>query len=292
MAVVPLLWRVLPLVGLVLAGATVAVRAGHDDVRPAMPEAAAVLPASPDPGGGPGGGPGPGGRASLPARGEPTASPAVGARPAAVRYRFDSGVRGQVLDGAGALPLKPAVAAGGALATEPRDGGAAVRFPPPCATYGDPACPRAILESGPAEVLNPGARALRFGASIRLSGAETSPGANVLQKGYAQGRSQYKLQVDGLAGRPSCVLVGAGTTAIRAVTSTVAVADGRWHRLECARAGAALTILVDGSVTGRLAIPAELSVANSDPLRIGGKGTSPNNDQFHGAVDDVFVVIG
>jgi hypothetical protein len=31
---------------------------------------------------------------------------------------------------------------------------------------------------------------------------------------------------------------------------------------------------------------------NDDPLRIGGKGTSANNDQFHGALDDIFVSIG
>ena len=98
---------------------------------------------------------------------------------------------------------------------EPRDGGGqAVRFPPPCAVYGDRSCARAVLESGPADLLNPEARPLRFGASIRLAPTETAKGENVLQKGYSAKGSQYKLQIDGSLGRPSCVLVGAGVITI------------------------------------------------------------------------------
>jgi hypothetical protein len=50
-----------------------------------------------------------------------------------------------------------------------------------------------------------------------------------------------------------------------------------------------LTVAVDGKVTGRQAIPASLSIENDNPLCIGGKGTSANNDQFAGVIDDVFV---
>jgi hypothetical protein len=35
-----------------------------------------------------------------------------------------------------------------------------------------------------------------------------------------------------------------------------------------------------------------LSVSNNRPLSIGGKGVYANNDQFSGAVDDVWVRIG
>jgi hypothetical protein len=72
-----------------------------------------------------------------------------------------------------------------------------------------------------------------------------------VQKGYAAGPGgEWKLQVDGYAGRPSCVLVGAGSPVIHLAVAGRSVADGRWHRL--------------------------------------GRG----NDQFHGAVDDVFVATG
>jgi hypothetical protein len=39
-------------------------------------------------------------------------------------------------------------------------------------------------------------------------------------------------------------------------------------------------------------VPAGLSVVNRYPLSVGGKGTYADNDQFHGAVDDVYVRIG
>ena len=35
-----------------------------------------------------------------------------------------------------------------------------------------------------------------------------------------------------------------------------------------------------------------LAIANDLPLRLGGKGIGPDNDQFHGALDAVFVEIG
>jgi hypothetical protein len=41
-----------------------------------------------------------------------------------------------------------------------------------------------------------------------------------------------------------------------------------------------------------LAIPAGLSVRNGGPLSVGGKGASANNDQFQGALDNVWVRIG
>jgi hypothetical protein len=35
-----------------------------------------------------------------------------------------------------------------------------------------------------------------------------------------------------------------------------------------------------------------LSIANAEPLRVGGKGTSKSNDQFAGEIDNVFIAIG
>jgi hypothetical protein len=139
---------------------------------------------------------------------------------------------------------------------------------------------------------NPGTAPLRFGAAVRLFANETSDGENVLQKGFSHGHSQFKMQIDGAGGQPSCVLVGTASAQIHVVTAGVSVADGQWHTIECVRAGASLTAVVDGAVAGRADVPVELSIVNSDPLRLGGKGISANNDQFHGAMDDVFVSIG
>ncbi|GAB3867252.1 LamG-like jellyroll fold domain-containing protein [Dactylosporangium cerinum] len=220
----------------------------------------------------------------------PAAPPPVTHAAPGVRYTFDGGIAGQVQDGSGRLPLRVRKA-GGELSAVPHGGGLAVRFPQRCEHYGAESCARAILQSGPAEFLNPGQGAFTYGASVLVTPDETSKGANVIQKGFSVGDSQFKLQVDGVAGHPSCVIVGTAGPAIYVALASLTVADGRWHRVECSRSDALLTVAVDGKLKGRLAIPSSLSIANADPLCIGGKGTSPNNDQFAGAIDDVFVTL-
>jgi hypothetical protein len=39
-------------------------------------------------------------------------------------------------------------------------------------------------------------------------------------------------------------------------------------------------------------VPPRLSIANAEPLRVGGKGAASGNDQFAGEIDNVFVIIG
>jgi hypothetical protein len=189
----------------------------------------------------------------------------------------------------GRLSLRPRVAAGGALSTTPHGAGLAVRFPRPCAKYGAERCQRAILQSGPADFLNPGAAPFRYGASVLLAPSETSKGANVVQKGFSVHDAQFKLQVDGHEGRPSCVLVGTNSPAIYVALSSISVANGQWQQIVCTRSSSLLTISIDGKSYGQVDIPPSLSIVNDDPLSIGGKGTSANNDQFAGAIDDVFV---
>jgi hypothetical protein len=82
-----------------------------------------------------------------------------------------------------------------------------------------------------------------------------------------------------------------GSHSIHLAHSDVTIADGTWHILECRRAGTALSILVDGAVRGTATVPAGLSVDNTAPLTLGGKGLSDDNDQFHGALDDAWVSI-
>jgi hypothetical protein len=113
-----------------------------------------------------------------------------------------------------------------------------------------------------------------------------------VQKGYSKSSSQYKLQLDGRLGNPSCVLVDVKKRGVKLVRSSVSVADGKWHVVECRRVGIAFRVLVDGVVRGLAKVPAALSVSNNRPLSIGGKGVYADNDQFNGAVDDVWVRIG
>jgi hypothetical protein len=142
-----------------------------------------------------------------------------------------------------------------------------------------------------ADDLNPGRRPFRFGAAVRLSSDETTKGENVLQKGYSARGSQYKLQIDGAAGRPSCVLVDDRRPEIHLAVSEASVADDRWHTLECRRAGGSLVILVDGVRRGTARVPADLTVHNHIPLIVGGKGSFTDNDQFQGMLDEVWVSI-
>ncbi|WP_433794640.1 LamG-like jellyroll fold domain-containing protein [Actinoplanes sp. CA-252034] len=168
----------------------------------------------------------------------------------------------------------------------PHGGGRAVRFPAPCDR--EP-CPRMILRALSRPALNPGRALFSFGATVRLSARNTTDGQNVLQKGYAAEGSQYKLQIDGVAGHPSCVLVGEDSRAIHVVLADVGVADGAWHAITCRRGRDTLTILVDGAPRAAVRIPAELRIDNAMSLNLGGKSAHADNDQFHGAVDDVWI---
>jgi hypothetical protein len=210
-----------------------------------------------------------------------------------ISYGFDGGA-GNLGQGLGSAPrLKPVGANGGALRTTTHAGGDAIGFPGLCATPGAASCARAILEtSGDVSALNPGSRDIRFGADIKLPRDETSDGENVVQKGFATGGSEYKLQVDGVAGMPSCALVGVSSPTIYLAKSSVSIDDGEWHAVTCGLHAGVLSITVDGIVRGKRNVPKSLIVSNSDELRIGGKGTSTNNDQFDGELDDVWVTIG
>ncbi|MBU2667456.1 LamG domain-containing protein [Actinoplanes bogorensis] len=216
-----------------------------------------------------------------------TATSAAAAPTDTVRYTFDGSFVLADVTGNG-HDLSPVSRNGGAFGTVPHNGGKALVFPTPC--HNEP-CPRIALRAPTTAELNPGRRPIRYGASVRLAADQTTKGENIMQKGYSIRGSQYKLQVDGLAGRPSCVFVDDRRLAIHAAISNVGVADDRWHVLECRRTGSRLSILVDGLIRGRATLPAGLSVSNHIPFSIGGKGSFTDNDQFQGMLDDVWVEI-
>ena len=204
-------------------------------------------------------------------------------------YDFDERP-GAVVDKSGHGHTMKVVSRGGAaLRVVSRGGGRALQFPRKCRGA---KCPRAVLQTPHRADLNPGQRRLVYGATVRLPRRATTKGQNVLQKGYSAVGSQYKLQVDGILGRPSCVLVGAGLSGIHVVRSSISVADGAWHAIQCRRVAGAVAVTVDGVPRGVAQIPATLSITNRYPLSIGGKGVYTDNDQFQGAIDDAYVTIG
>jgi hypothetical protein len=205
------------------------------------------------------------------------------------RYTFN-GRSGSVIDESGHGHTLAVVSRnGGTVRAVVHGQGTALAFPARCTTG---ACPHVALQARSSADLNPGSRDFAYGADVLLQPGQTSKGENVVQKGYSATSSQWKLQIDGLAGRPSCVLVDVLRPVIWIAHSSVSVADGRWHAVACHRAGATLAVFVDGVPRGGIAIPATLSVANQRPLSIGSKGSFPDNDQFNGALDNVWVEIG
>ncbi|AGZ38890.1 LamG-like jellyroll fold domain-containing protein [Actinoplanes friuliensis] len=205
------------------------------------------------------------------------------------RYAFDGARSGSIPDDSGnGHTLRLITGNGGTVSPVQHGSGQALRFPGKCSAK---KCPHAALQSPSAASLNPGTRPISYGAMVLLTRGQTSKGQNVVQKGYSATSSQYKLQIDGAAGRASCVLVGA-KPGIKLVTSSRSVADGAWHTIECRRQGTNLTVLVDGAVRGNRAISAQLSVSNNRPFSVGGKGAYSDNDQFQGTLDNVWVRIG
>ena len=221
----------------------------------------------------------------------PVDAPAARSAPPVIiaKYGFD-GRSGSILDESGRGHTLSLVAGHGGLVRPVVHGqGTALAFPPKC-TGG--VCPHAVLQSPSSTDLNPGTRTIAYGADVLLTPGQTSNGQNIVQKGYSTTSSQWKLQIDGVGGRPSCVLVDDRKPTIRIVTSSVPVADGRWHAVQCRRAGTAFVVSVDGVARGGVAVPAKLSITNNQPLSIGAKGAYGDNDQFNGAMDNVWVQIG
>lgn len=214
----------------------------------------------------------------------------VAQSPVAVRYTFDGGVTRPLTDTHGAFALRALGQNGGTLSLVPQGDGLAVQYPARCTLARERQCPRAILEGFREDALNPGTRAMRYGASIMMTHRDLADGANVFQKGYSVGGvSQFKLQVDHRQGHPSCVI--ASRTRIYRAEPFLDVADGRWHDLTCARTRDRLTMIVDGVERAWAPVPPTLSIANAEPLRVGGKGAGRGNDQYSGRIDNVFLTI-
>lgn len=164
--------------------------------------------------------------------------------------------------------------------------GDALAFPEKCDA--DTGCPRAMLEVPPDTALDPGSEDFEFGAAVWVAPDQTTTGSNIMQRGrFDTEGGLWKLQVDSLEGRPSCVVRSGDDQVL--VRSTVSVADSAWHRVVCRRDATGVEIDVDGVVDREAGETG--SVATEWPLRIGSPGVGDQDDQFHGRIDDVFLKI-
>jgi hypothetical protein len=210
------------------------------------------------------------------------------------RYTFDDGAStaGKVVDTSGrGLPLTVRSADSGAVRFVAGKTGRYVAFPAPCAKSATN-CGRVLLEAANDADLNPGTGTFSWGASINVTKAQIVGSSNIMQKGVSNTESQWKMQIGATHGKAQCVVVGHGSAQAYLVRSSVSIADGVWHRVLCQRVGAVLTVLVDGASSGRVAIPATLSIANTRPLRVGGPNFNTTSDMYHGYLDDVYAVRG
>ena len=224
------------------------------------------------------------------------AAPASAATSTRLHLDFENGESGAtgsaVRDdsGYGANGVVQVAYGGSVRVVEGINGSRGLRFPARCSS--EP-CPNAMVRIADQSALDPGTASFEWGAAVKLALSETAQGANVIQKGlYNQSGGQWKLQVDGSPGLPSCILSGTrsdGSLQRSAVRSSVTVADGAWHRVVCRRTSSSLSIIIDGVVRGSTGASA-VRLSSSAPVTVGAKAVdSRDNDQFHGVVDDVFM---
>ncbi|MEV0897412.1 LamG-like jellyroll fold domain-containing protein [Actinoplanes sp. NPDC049802] len=208
------------------------------------------------------------------------------------RYTFDGGATaGKVNDlsgRGGQLTIRGAN--NGQIAIMTQGAGRFASFPGICAANA-PTCAKALFEAPDDADLDPGTRNFRWAASVRLTSAQISGNANVMQKGVATADSQWKLQI-GKTGRAQCVIVARGTGQSFVARSARPVADGNWHRVVCERAGSTLAISVDGVAGAKTTLPTTAAVDNNLPMRIGGPNFAKDSDMYHGQIDDVYVQLG
>ncbi len=233
---------------------------------------------------------------AAPTRAAPARAAGTTAVPAAgtvAKYTFDAGISttGHIAENSGrGVALAVRTADRGTVRAVTAGSAHYVAFPAACAKGAT--CPRALLEAPDDPDLNPGTRTFSWGASIAVNKSAVIGSSNVVQKGISTIDSQWKLQIGAARGVGQCVLVGRGSATAYVARSSIAVADGKWHKVACQRAGTALTIVVDGVNRGRITVPATLDVTNTHPVRIGGPNFNTRSDMYHGLLDDVYATLG
>lgn len=132
--------------------------------------------------------------------------------------------------------------------------------------------------------LNPGKRDFSFSAWINITQApKNSATYDIVRKGVTTtSGGEFKLEII-KGGRARCTAKDAAGKRGAVVGPSTNLADGRWHKVGCARAGSAWRVVVDGTVRSTTAGLG--SISNNRSLAIGSKyGTQ---DPTPGRVDEV-----
>ena len=248
--------------------------------------------------------------------GASTVAVAQSAPQANLRYTFEQGIKTDsqgrkfVGDSTG-LGHKGFIrtANGGKINIIARNGGTAAKFPNQCdpSTQGS-TCPKVLIQAKKTnpDDLNPGPAPFSFGADVKIDGGSeltlNGGGMNIVQKGLIDTPGgQWKLQIDSTArpARPAC-FVREGGARITATAQGVDVADNLWHSIECKKDADSLSIWIDDVQRGSKTLSG-ISVSTTRPVTVGAKWLpgdpdpnnpqqtlGPINDQFHGALDNVF----
>lgn len=154
-----------------------------------------------------------------------------------------------------------------------------------------------VMNAGQGDALEPKSRLFYFASTIRLDrrseGSEFDNGDNVLQRGLATDRVQFKLEID--HGVPRCTVRGLGGSV--SVRARAALARERWYTLRCERVEdrkIRLVVLRDGEVVDKRRARGRIGrVAFGNrriPMTVGGKVDSSLNlidrstDQFNGQI--------
>ena len=207
------------------------------------------------------------------------------------RWRSVTTASTEYPDAAGGLSVGrvvPRTAGGGGGATGGRAAGGAVAFPAKC-----DGADRVPARHGRGHA-RPRPRPGRARLRVRRDGVagiptRRRPGPTSSRRaGSGPTAGSGSCRSTRTTGEPSCVVRGAepGTEPL-VVRSNVSIADSSWHRVVCRRDADGISIEVDGEVDrGRCDRVGEQRVAA--PCRC--PGVSEDDDQFHGRVDDVFLI--
>lgn len=135
--------------------------------------------------------------------------------------------------------------------------------------------------------LNPGVANITL--TVRLKTTDVPPpspsDADLIRKGtYAPEASEYKVELQH-SGRASCGFEGSAGYA--ELIAGPRLNDGRWHRIQCIKAPAAIQLVVDGKAFTQAANIG--SIANSAAVVIGAR---PAGDWYSGALDEASIQIG
>jgi hypothetical protein len=133
--------------------------------------------------------------------------------------------------------------------------------------------------------LNAEGKDVRIAFSLKTTTVPAQPDYDLFRKGQYPG-TEYKLELQP-NGQLSCefrTLQADGTIRGYTIQPAVALQDGHWHRLTCAKVGGKMTVTIDGTaftknITG--------SISNSYNMIIGSYSAKGGGDYYQGLLDEI-----